>query len=61
MSENAILFQIKNITVQFRSNAFSYWLLTVPIEGYMDAFMSGTQFMIKMAFINKQVNGKTLP
>jgi hypothetical protein len=62
VEENAIVFEIKNFTVLFSSDKFAFNLLTIPIKGHLDAFLSETRFRVKIAF-NKNVSqtGRLLP
>lgn len=60
--ENSLIFEIKNFTIQFRSDKFSYSLLTVPIRGFLDAYLSETLFRVKVQFgTNTTKEGRILP
>jgi hypothetical protein len=46
----------------FSSDKFMYSLLTVPLKGHLDAFMSETRFRVKVALgKNVTAQGRILP
>lgn len=47
-NNNSLTFEMRNITVHFRSNNFRYSLLTIPLNGFLDAYMSEVHFLVNV-------------
>ena len=54
---NAIFFYINNVTMYFKSSKFSYSLLSVPINGKLQANITGASFGVTVQ-INRVLNPK---
>ncbi len=60
-SENALLFQLKNLNANLKVRDFYYSLSIIPIRGYLDVTMAGVLFKVKVQFKKILQNGRLLP